>query len=165
MCACECHAYIPKLKLSGKCQFHRVRMVTYHGNSCAAWVDSGTHCPGVCVGQRHIALLQWVRNNALQAEMCTIAMRSLEPVGIIDACEPLTILSQKHCMSHQVHTLCSNACLPMSMTVTCDGPVLEEASAADATNTFWITSDESIDSMRRTGDNLLRDGYPRFHPV
>lgn len=85
--------------------------------------------------------------------------------GDIDACEPLTILSQKHCMSHQVHALCSNACLPMSMTVTCDGPVLEEASAADATNTFWITSDESIDSMRRTGDNLLRDGYPRFHPV
>ena len=94
MCACECNAYIPKLKLSDKCQFHRVRMVTYHGNSCRAWVDSGYYCPGACVRQRHIALFRWVRSYSLQAEMCTIAMTSSEPVGIIDACESLTILSQ-----------------------------------------------------------------------
>ena len=80
--------------IEGKLPVHSVRMVIYHGNNCAAWVDDGKHCPGVCVGQRHIALLRWVRNKVLQAEMCTIAMRSLEPVGIIDACESLTILLQ-----------------------------------------------------------------------
>ena len=53
----------------------------------------------------------------------------------------------------------------MSMNVPCDGPVFEEASAAEDIKTFWIPSDESIDSISRTGNNLLGDGYPRFHPM